>query len=106
MSECRYIPLEQRAAALIQKGVRTWQEIQRVAMAEDELLDAVALLGQELWLPHHETDASKYHTTLRVAVHLPAENRAAATEVEALFRELERRATDEQGGVRIAAEFR
>jgi hypothetical protein len=107
MSECRYIPLEDRAERLIEKGIRAWQEIQRLAMSEDEPLDSIVLLGQELWLPHHETDGTKHRVTLRVAVHFPEQNRQAAErQVYECFRELEERLTDDQGGVRIAAEVR
>ena len=107
MSEGRYVSLEQRAAWLIEKGVRAWQEIQRLAMSDDEPLDSVVLLGQELWLPHHETLGSRYRVTLRVAVHFPEADRAAAEErVEACFRELEERCSDERGTLKIAAEVR
>ncbi len=107
MSECRYVPLESRAAVLIEKGVRAWQEIQRLAITEEELLDSVVLLGQELWLPHHETDPSRYHTTLRIGVHLPRDTRAAPeTRIRSYFRELEARSTDEQRGLRVDAELR
>lgn len=107
MSECRYIPLEQRAAALIAKGTRAWQEVQRLAMADDEPLDSVVLLGQELWLPHHETDGSLYGVTLRLAIHLPSvERHAKRVRVETYLHELEAALSDEQGRLSIAAEER
>jgi hypothetical protein len=100
LSACVYIPLEQRAAVLTEKGVRVWQEIQRLAMAHDELLDSVVLLGQELWLPHHETDGAKYSVTLRIAVHYPSPT--AEAPVREQFRELERRFSGDDGTVHIA----
>jgi hypothetical protein len=107
MSESRYVPLERRAEWLIEKGVRAWQEIQRLAMSDEEPLDSVVLLGQELWLPHHETDGTKYHVTLRVAVLYPEQGREAAeAQVNACFREIEAREADERGGLRLAAEVR
>jgi len=107
MSESRYVPQEQRAGWLIEKGVAAWQQIQRLAMAEDDLVDSIVLLGQELWLPHHETDGTQYHVTLRVAVHYPPDSRAAAqVQVEAFFRRLEGEMADERGGLKIAAESR
>ena len=107
VSEPRYISPEQRAAWLIEKGVRAWQEIQRLALSEDEPLDSVVLLGQELWMPHHETDGSRFRVTLRIAVHYPAVEREAARErVEACFHELERELSNERGALGIATEPR
>jgi hypothetical protein len=107
MAAERYVPLEKRAERLIQKGTWAWQEIQRLAMSEAEPLDSVVLLGQELWLPHHETDGRKYLVTLRVAVHYPEATRAASqAHVEECFRELEERMTDDHGGLKIAPEVR
>lgn len=103
----RYVPLEQRAEWLIAKGIRAWQEIQRLAMAESEPLDSVVLLGQALWLPHHETEGALYGVTLRIAVHYPQATRSAAeAEVTTCLRELEARFSDEQGSLTIAAEVR
>lgn len=103
----RYVPLEQRAGWLIEKGVRAWQEIQRLAMSEAEPLDSVVLLGQELWLPHHETEGTRYRLALRVAVHFPEATRDASQElVSTFFRELEARYSDEQGSLLIAADVR
>jgi hypothetical protein len=106
VSERRYVPQEERAARLIEKGVRAWQEIQRLAMAEDELLDSVVLLGQELWLPHHETDLAKFGVTLRIGVHYPEGNPAAAAQVSRFFRGLETQWSDAGGWLRIDAETR
>ena len=103
----RYISLEQRAEALIEKGRAAWQEIQRLAMAEDDLIDSIVLLGQDLWLPHHETDGRRFSTTLRIGLHLPAATQEAAeAELELRFREIEERFHDDQGFVRIAPEVR
>jgi hypothetical protein len=105
--EARYVPLERRAEWLIQKGVRAWQEIQRLAMSEEEPFDSVTLLGQELWLPHHETEGARYRLTLRLGVHYPAASRAAAEELATRhFRELEAAFSDSQGTLSIAAEVR
>lgn len=103
----RYVPLEQRAAWLIEKGRAAWQEIQRLAMAEDELVDSIVLLGQELWLPHHETDGTRFGCTLRIAVHVPggAAGRAES-ELQRRFGALEAAAEDERGFVRIRPEWR
>jgi hypothetical protein len=107
VSECRYIPLAQRAEVLIEKGTRAWQAIQRLSMAEDDLVDSVVLVGQELWLPHHEYEAAKYSVTLRVAVHYPPGcGRQCEDRMTELFQELERRMTDETGSLWIAAETR
>src|SRR5688572_21228514 len=93
--ESKYVSLEQRAEQLIEKGRVAWQEIQRVAMSEDELVDSVVLLGQELWLPHHETDGTRFATTLRIAVHYPSGKLEVAEDrMNAHFRELEDRAAD------------
>lgn len=103
----KYIPLEQRAAWLIEKGRSAWQEVQRLAMAEDELIDSIVLLGQDLWLPHHETEGHKFSTTLRIGLHLPEQNQEAAdAALESRFREIEEHFQDERGYVRIAAEVR
>jgi len=107
VGESRYIPLEQRAEWLIEKGVEAWQRIQRLAMEDDEPLDSVVLLGQNLWLPHHETDGRLYHVTLRIAVHYPCHDRPRAeARVRACLREIETEMADDRGGVRIAAEVR
>ncbi|HEU4753547.1 MAG TPA: hypothetical protein VFU47_10610, partial [Armatimonadota bacterium] len=104
---CVYIPLEQRAAWLIEKGVAAWQQIQQFAIAHDELLDSVVLLGHDLWLPHHETDGRLYSVTLRVAVHFPPENRqAAAEQVLTYFQSLERGGSDERGSLLVSTETR
>jgi len=103
MSEPRYISLEQRAAWLIEKASLAWQEVQRFAMEADDLVDSVILLGQELWLPHHETDGSRFRVTLRLAIHFPAERRAEAeTQVDAFLRRLEESMADERGTLAVA----
>jgi len=105
MSERRYEPQEAHAARLIDKGVRVWQELQRLAMDENELFDSVVLLGQELWLPHHETDASLYGVTLRLAVHYPPGADSASEErAAAAMREIAARESDEGGRVTIQLE--
>lgn len=105
MSERKYEPLEAHAARLIDKGVRAWQELQRLAMDENELFDSVVLLGQELWLPHHETDASLYGVTLRLAVHYPPGTDSAAEEqVAVAVREIAARETDANGRLMIQLE--
>ena len=102
-----YIPLEQRAAWLIEKGVRAWQAVQQFAMAHDDLLDSVVLVGQELWLPHHETEGTLYSVSLRVAIHFPDANRHAAAErVLEFFRDLEQRFSDDRGRLLVSAETR
>jgi hypothetical protein len=107
MSESRYVSPEQRAAWLIDKGIETWQRIQRLAMSEREPLDSVVLLGQELWMPHHETDGRKFRVTLRVTVHYPEQEcDVAEGHVRACFEELEAQLSDERGSVCIAAEER
>ena len=107
MSECAYIPLEQRAARLIEKGTRAWQQLQQFAMAQDDLVDSVVLLGQGLGLPHHETDTRLYSVTLKVAVHFPDANRQDAVEqVLAYFQSLERDFSDETGSLLVSAETR
>lgn len=103
----RYTSLEQRAERLIEKGRAAWQEIQHLAMAEDDLIDSIVLLGQDLWLPHHETDGGRFSTTLRIGLHLPAANQETAeAELELRFREIEEHFRDDRGSVRIAAEVR
>jgi hypothetical protein len=107
MDGARYIAPEQRAAWLIEKGVQAWQEVQHLAMSEDELLDSVVLLGQQLWMPHHETDGALFRVTLRLAVHYPEAGRAAAeARVKGLLAELERKHSDDRGTVAFAADTR
>ncbi|MFN3650266.1 MAG: hypothetical protein ACK47B_11865 [Armatimonadota bacterium] len=107
MSECRYIPLEQRAARLIEKGVRGWQEIQRLAMSEEEPVDSIVLLGQRLWLPHHETNGAAYGVTLEIGVHYPEDRRAASEAlVERYLAELKARLSDDEGTLQVLVEVR
>lgn len=105
MSEQKYEPLQARAARLIEKGTQAWQEVQRLAMEENDLFDSVVLLGQQLWLPHHELDGSLYSVSLRLAVHYPPSassvtEERVAQEVEAIAA----RQTDEHGRVAILLE--
>jgi hypothetical protein len=103
----KYVPLEQRAAWLIDKGRSAWQEVQRVAMVEEELVDSAILLGHDLWLPHHETDGSRFGVTLRVAIHVPpGASGDASGRLSALFTGIEESRRDERGFVRIALELR
>ena len=102
MSEGRYVSPDQRAAWLIDKGTRAWQEIQRLAMSEHEPFDAVVLLGQELWLPHHETNGRLFRVTLRIGVHYPEHGREAAEALVAeCVRELCEELSDDTGELRI-----
>jgi hypothetical protein len=71
VTEARYISQAERARRLIDKAVRAWQRLQAFAMEHDELVDSLVLRGQELWLPHHETDARKFRATLLVDLHYP-----------------------------------
>lgn len=100
VSECAYLPLEQRAAALVAKGTRGWQDLQRVVIAE-ELAESLLLRGQELWLPHHETDPAQFHVTLRVTAYLPPGDRSAAERLQQRIAALEADSLDEAGHLRI-----
>src|SRR5947207_9581006 len=71
MTEARYISQAERARRLIDKAVLAWQRLQAFAMEHDEAVDSLVLRGQELWLPHHETDPRKFRVTLVVALHYP-----------------------------------
>ena len=71
MTEARYISQAERARWLIDKAVLAWQRLQAFAMEHDEVVDSLVLRGQELWLPHHETDPRKFRVTLIVALHYP-----------------------------------
>jgi hypothetical protein len=107
MAEPRYISQEQRATWLIEKGVLAWQEIQRLAMEEDELLDSVLLLGQELWLPHHETRGAEYCVTLRIAVHFPeAHPESSAQRFTGFLRNLGEKMSDDKGRLTVDIEER
>jgi len=105
MSEPRYISQAERARRLIDKAVVAWQRLQAFAMQHDELVDSLVLRGQELWLPHHETDARKFRATLVVDLHYPMgtddEARAA---VAAFIRQLEGESSDGDGAVAVRLE--
>ena len=107
MSEPRYISQAERARRLIDKAVVAWQRLQAFAMQHDELVDSLVLRGQELWLPHHETDARKFQATLIVDLHYPEgtgdEARAA---VAAFIRQLEDESSDADGTLGVRAETR
>jgi hypothetical protein len=103
----KYVPLEQRAVWLIDKGRAAWQEVQRVAMLEDELVDSAILLGHDLWLPHHETDGSRFGVTLRVAIHVPPDAPGdASARLATLCKAIEESGRDDRGFVRIGVELR
>ena len=102
MSQGRYVSPEQRAAWLIEKGTRAWQEIQRLAMSEHEPFDSVVLLGQELWMPHHETNGRLFRVTLRIGIHYPAQVREEAEALVAgCIRKLCEELSDDAGELRI-----
>lgn len=69
MTSTKYVPVEERASDLIEAGVQAWQNLQRYCMGADDQIDSVVLLGQRVWLPHHETDPTRFSTTLELIVH-------------------------------------
>jgi hypothetical protein len=101
----RYAPLEVRAAELIARAREAWSDLQRLAMLEDELFDSLVLVGFDLWLPHHETDPSRFGVTLRVGVRYP-EAGCGAVEARAAshLAEIGARRSGPEGTVRIAIE--
>src|SRR5947199_3780280 len=100
MPHGRYISQAERARRLIDKAVPAWQRLQAFAMEHDELVDSLVLRGQELWLPHHETDGRQFRVTLAVSLHFPATAGSDAQETFASFiRELEQQFTDEEGSL-------
>jgi hypothetical protein len=100
MSEARYISQAERARRLIDKAVAAWQRLQAFAMEHDELVDSLVLRGQELWLPHHETDGRQFRVTLAVSLHFPPGADSGAREPVARFiRELEQQFTDDEGSL-------
>src|ERR1044071_842019 len=105
LAEPRYVSQAERARRLIDKGVSAWQQVQTFAMAHDEWVDSAVLRGQELWLPHHETDGRQFRVALVVGLHFPqaatAEGRAA---VDAFLRTLEEQLLDADGSLSIRAE--
>ena len=105
MTESRYISQAERARRLIDKAVLAWQRLQAFAMESDELVDSLVLRGQELWLPHHETDARNFRVTLVVALHFPetagAEGRAV---VHRFMEQVAQELSDGEGTLVIRAE--
>jgi hypothetical protein len=102
--EGRYISQAERARRLIDKAVAAWQRLQSFAMEHDDLVDSVVLQGQELWLPHHETDGRQFRVTLVVRLHYPEQRGAAAGgKVQAFIRELEQEFCDGDGSLTVRA---
>jgi hypothetical protein len=107
MAESRYISQAECARRLIDKAVAAWQRLQSFAMQHDELIDSLVLRGQELWLPHHETDGSQFRVTLVVELHYPAGADAAHRDrVQAFIHEIEREHTDAEGSLVVRAGVR
>ena len=105
MSEGRYVSLAERARRLIDKAVAAWQRLQTFGMAHDELVDSLVLRGQELWLPHHETDPRRFRVTLVVSLHIPEGAAADAPAAIASFLQgLEHELSDEEGSLIVRAE--
>jgi hypothetical protein len=103
--EARYISQAERARRLIDKAVSAWQRFQAFAMEHDELVDSLVLRGQELWLPHHETDGRQFRVTLVVSLHYPERGNAAAREtVDAFIRKVEHEFSDDDGSVAVRQE--
>jgi hypothetical protein len=102
MVEARYISQAERARRLIDKGVAAWQRLQAFSMANDDVVDSLVLRGQELWLPHHETDGRQFRVTLAVSLHVPeAAGEVARATVASFIRELEQESTDENGSLAV-----
>src|SRR4029077_10577143 len=105
MTEARYISQAERARRLIDKAVIAWQRLQAFAMEHDEVVDSLVLRGQELWLPHHETDARKFRVTLVVHLHYPERAEADARETIArLIQQLEKEFSDSDGTLAVRTE--
>jgi hypothetical protein len=103
--EARYISQAERARRLIDKAVSAWQRFQAFAMEHDELVDSLVLRGQELWLPHHETEGRQFRVTLVVSLHYPEQANAAAREtVDAFLRQLEEELSDGDGSLAVRLE--
>jgi hypothetical protein len=103
--EGRYISQAERARRLIDKAVAAWQQIQTFAMEHDGLVDSLVLGGQELWLPHHETDGRQFRATLVASLHYPEQAGAAArVTVEAFIRKLEQEFSDADGSLAVRLE--
>jgi hypothetical protein len=102
MTEPRYISQAERARRLIDKATLAWQRLQAFAMEHDELVDSLVLRGQELWLPHHETDARWFRVTLVVELHVPdASTNAASSEIARFIEQLEESLSDDQGTLAV-----
>jgi hypothetical protein len=107
MSQARYISQAERARRLIDKAVAAWQRLQAFSMEHDELVDSLVLRGQELWLPHHETNGRQFRVTLAVSLHFPGTEAEGAQESVARFvQELEQQFTDEDGSLAVQVESR
>jgi hypothetical protein len=105
VAEGRYIAQAERARRLIDKGIAAWQRFQTFAMANDELVDSVVLRGQELWLPHHETDGREFRVTLVISLHFPAAAiQAARAPVDGFLEALSQELSDEEGTLVVRAE--
>jgi len=105
VTEERYISQAERARRLIDKGTAAWQRVQAYAMANDEQIDSVVLRGQELWLPHHETDGRRFGVTLVVSLHVPAaDEEAVRSLVSAFLQALEKELSDDHGTLSIRVE--
>ena len=105
MPEGRYISQAERARRLIEKGITAWQRFQAFAMGNDELVDSVVLRGQELWLPHHETDGRRFRVTLVISLHFPpAAAKEARAAVAAFLEALSQELSDEEGTLAVRAE--
>jgi hypothetical protein len=102
VSEGRYISQAERARRLIDKGARAWQQFQTFAMSHDERVDSVVLRGQELWLPHHETEGRRFRVTLVVSLHTPDSAPEDAGQVVGEFlQRLEQEMSDDDGSLSV-----
>jgi hypothetical protein len=100
MTPPRYISQAERARRLIDKAVLAWQRLQAFAMENDEVVDSLVLRGQELWLPHHETDTRKFRVTLVVDLHYPADaGDHPRTVVAGFIQSLEAEFSDDDGSL-------
>ena len=105
MTEARYISQAERARGLIDKAAAAWQRVQAFAMEHDEWVDSVVLRGQELWLPHHETDARKFRVTLVVDLHYPERpGDGPRATITRFLQQLEREFSDADGTLVVRTE--
>lgn len=105
MGQERYVSPSERARRLIEKGVAAWQRLQAFAMENDDVVDSLVLRGQQLWLPHHETDGREFRVTLMVDLHYPSENTANAhAQIAAFLQHLEQELTDNDGRLSVGLE--